>query len=322
MRIILVTPAPRGSRKGNRVTAARWAAMLRRLGHRATVVGQWDGAPCDLLVALHARKSARSIERFRSACPRRPLVVVLTGTDLYRDLATSAAARRSLELADRLIVLQPRGVDALPRLLRARARVVIQSAQPAHSARPVALAVHSRRAFDVCVIGHLRPVKDPFRAALAARLLPRSSRVRVLHLGGALSRAMARRARAEERANPRYRWFGELARWRTRRVLARSRLLVLSSRLEGGANVLSEAIAAGVPVLASRIPGSTGILGDDYPGLFEVGDTRGLAALLERAETEARFYRDLARRCRRLAPLVRPERELEAWRAIVRELGG
>jgi glycosyltransferase involved in cell wall biosynthesis len=107
--------------------------------------------------------------------------------------------------------------------------------------------------------------------------------------------------------------------WRALRVMARSRLLVITSRSEGGANVLSEALASGVPVLSSRIPGSTGLLGGDYPGLFAVGDTHGLAALFERAETDAEFRGTLATWCRRLAPLVEPAREKKAWRDLLRD---
>jgi glycosyltransferase involved in cell wall biosynthesis len=131
---------------------------------------------------------------------------------------------------------------------------------------------------------------------------------------------MADQARAEAVANPRYRWLGDRPRWQALRILARSRLLVLSSRLEGGANVLSEAIAAGVPVVASRIPGSVGLLGDDYLGYFPVGDTETLANLLDRAETDAGFYNGLRTWCRRLRPLVRPARERQTWGSLLREL--
>jgi glycosyltransferase involved in cell wall biosynthesis len=170
------------------------------------------------------------------------------------------------------------------------------------------------------VIGHLRPVKDPFRAALAARLLPSSSRIRVIQVGGAMSDGMAARARAEMAKNPRYRWMGEQPRWRTRRILARSWLSVLSSRLEGGANALSESISASVPVVASRIPGTVGILGEDYPGYFPVGDTRELKRLLIRAEADADFLNLLRSKCEELADLFEPAREQRAWKDLLGEL--
>jgi hypothetical protein len=75
-----------------------------------------------------------------------------------------------------------------------------------------------------------------------------------------------------------------------------------------------------VPVLSSRISGSIGMLGPDYPGYFEVGDTKGLAALLARAEDEPSFLADLRRRGRSLARLVSPAREREGWRRLLREM--
>lgn len=277
--------------------------------------GEWTGAACDLLVALHALKSHGSIMRFRKRHPRAALVVALTGTDLYHDLRTSARARHSLALATRLIVLQPRGIAALPSAVRAKARVIRQSAVCASRRRR-----RHAGSFEVCVLAHLRPVKDPLRAARAARRLPASSRVRVLHAGAALDAASAARARAEARANPRYAWLGPLPQGRALRLLARCRLLVLTSRLEGGANVVSEALACGVPVLSSRIEGSLGTLGAGYPGFFEVGDTRGLAALLSRAETDPSFYRRLVARCRSLARLVAPDVERRSWKRLLQEL--
>jgi putative glycosyltransferase (TIGR04348 family) len=315
LNIAIVTPARPGSAGGNRVTAERWARLLRGLGHRVTIRTAWRGEACHVLVALHARKSQSSIARFRRRNPEAPLVVVLTGTDLYHDLRTSALARRSLALATRLVVLQPRGLAALPRRFRAKTRVVRQSADC-----PRGRSAPRDGVFEVCVLAHLRPVKDPVLAARAARRLPAASRIRVLHAGAALDVKTAVRARAEARANPRYVWLGSLSPGRARRLLARCRLLVLTSRLEGGANVVSEALACGVPVLSSRIDGSVGILGADYPGFFEVGDARGLAALLWRAEIDARFYRRIASRCGRLARLVDPAAERRAWRRLLVEL--
>jgi putative glycosyltransferase (TIGR04348 family) len=285
------------------------------LGHRVALAESFSGQRCDVLIAMHARRSAESIRKFRDSRPDAPLIVALTGTDLYHDIQTNRAAQRSLEWADRLLLLQPAGVGSLPAPLRGKARVIQQSATGL--ANPSA-ALNS--VFEVAVIGHLRAVKDPFRAAFAARSLPASSRLRVVHIGAALAAAMAQRARAEMARNPRYRWIGELSPAATKRRLARARLLVLSSRMEGGANVISEAIAVGTPIVASRISGSIGLLGEDYPGYFEVGDTLSLRQLLQRAEEEPRFYRKLKRSCNALLPLVKPQRERQDWQRLMDEL--
>lgn len=315
MHILCITPVPSQSRQGNGVTARRWSRILRSLGHQVTLAQTYGGEPCDLMVALHARRSFHAIEQFRRLYPARPLIVALTGTDLYGDIKTSAEAQKSLELATRLIVLQPKGVEELPGSLHAKTRVIYQSV--VGPKRPLA---KSTSTFDVCVLGHLREVKDPFRTALASRLLPQTSRLRVLHVGKALTDDMMARAQAEIAQNTRYHWLGELKRWRARGLLARSHILVLSSKMEGGANVISEALAVPVPVLASRISGSIGLLGKDYPGYFPVGDAQALAQLLERVECDAAFYRELTARCQELAPLVHPERERASWRSLLQDL--
>ena len=315
MKIALITPVPAQSRQGNRVTALRWARILKALGHRVTIAQEYNGAPYDLMVALHARRSFAAIDRFRHLYPELPLLVALTGTDLYGDIRTSVEAQQSLELATRLIILQPRGIDELPAHLHSKVRVIYQSVPT-----PAGLPPKAKTTFDVCVLGHLRPVKDPFRAALAARLLPTTSRLRVLHVGKALSTEMAERASVEMAENPRYRWLGELPRWQALRVLARSHVLVLSSLTEGGANVISEALALGVPIVASRIAGSIGLLGEDYLGFFPVEETIALARLLEKVELEPRFYQELSAWCTRLAPLVHPAREHQTWATLLREV--
>src|SRR5262249_44491695 len=256
--------------------------------------------------------------RVRGSPPRnraKPLVVALTGTDLYRDIHASRSARESLELADLLVVLQPLGRDELPAHLRWKVRVIVQSAVPTIPRPP-----RRERSFDVCVLGHLRSEKDPFRTALALRYVPADLRVRVTHAGQAMSAALAKRARALMRHDLRYRWIGEVSRRRARLVLARSRLLVVSSRMEGGANVVSEALADQVPVLASRIPGNVGLLGPDYAGYFPVGETRALAALMSRAESDQAFFALLARRFVDGPREVAPARERAAWAEILREL--
>ena len=275
MRIGIVTPAPPDSRYGNRVTALRWAKILRRLGNRVSILQTYEGKPYDLLVALHARKSHRSIINFRRHNPAAPIVVALTGTDLYRDVRTNRLARESLNIATKIVVLQPKAIEELRPSWREKIRVIYQSVEKQQALtstrgrtirRGSNAGDRSNGSFDVCVIGHLRAVKDPFRTAMAARLLPDSSRVRVLQIGGAMTAAMANRAHKEMSVNKRYRWLGEQPQSRVRGILANSRLGVLSSRMEGGANVLSEAIAASVPILASRIDGNVGILRADYPG--------------------------------------------------------
>ena len=317
MKIRLITPYPATARNGNSITALRWRRILEELGHRVILEERYGGGRCDLMIALHARRSFPSIERFRRLHPALPLIVTLTGTDLYRDIRKNPNARKSLEWATRLIVLQAQGAVELPKRYRLKTRVIYQSA-PVLNGQPPS----TRNGFRVCVIGHMRPEKDPLRTALAARRLPASSRVQVIHIGRALSKEMAKQARAEAARNPRYRWIGELPHWKARRALAQSRLLVLTSRMEGSSNVLCEALASSVPVVASRIPGLIGTLGANYPGYFAVGNARELARLLQKAESDAGFYRRLKSHCARLRLLVDPKRERAAWMRLLQEIEG
>ncbi len=316
MKIVMVTPAPAHSRKGNRITAVRWARILRGLGHGVRVVQEYRDEPCALLIALHARRSYPSLVRYRARYPGGPLVLALTGTDLYKDLRSSDDARHALSLASRFVTLQGLAAEELPPALREKVHVIPQSVRPAGKAPR-----SNRRTFDVTVIGHLRPVKDPFLAAEASRLLPGESRVRILQIGAALEAGMESRARQEMAENPRYKWLGELPRWKTRRHLAAGRAMVLSSLMEGGANVISEAIVAGVPVLCSAIPGSMGMLGQGYPGYFPVQDASALATLLRRCESEAGYLAGLQRWVKKLAPSYTPIQEERAWRDLLSTLG-
>jgi putative glycosyltransferase (TIGR04348 family) len=299
------------------VTAERWARILRTLGHRVAIAPAHDNERCDVLVALHARRSAEAVFPYRRRFPEAPLIVALTGTDLYRDIRGSRRAKRALDAADRIVALQPLAVDELEPHLRGKLRIIYQSAKATHGQ-----VRRSRAFFDVCVAGHLRAVKDPLRAAYAARKLPENSRIRILHAGVALDATMARKAQAEETRNSRYRWLGPLSRAHTRRLIAQSRILVLSSRMEGGANVISEAVVDGTPVIASRIPGSVGLLGERYAGYFPVGDTAALARLLIRAESDSGFYRRLRSQMKRLAPLFRPAEERARWKELLAGLPG
>jgi putative glycosyltransferase (TIGR04348 family) len=313
MNLLLVSPVSPRSRTGNGVTVRRYAAIFRTLGHRVRIASECPNGTWDVLVALHARKSARAIRTFARRYPGRPIVVVLTGTDLYRDAARGRTVWRVLERADAVVTLQLRALRRIPPSLRRKAVAIVQSAS---CPRPVP-GVRNGDTLRVCVIGHLRREKDPFRTAYALRLLPRRFAIEVVHIGGILDPAYERRAEAITAREPRYRFLGDVPRTRALRVLRTSDVMVLASRMEGGANVLSEAIACGTPVFASRIDGNVGILGARYPGYFDVGDTAALARLLRRAYEDRDFLADVRRRIVARRPLVSPKRERASWRRLL-----
>ena len=313
MKIVLITPALPRSRSGNRATATRWKNILTELGHRVDVKVDFAGGRYDAMIALHAWRSAASIRRFHTQFPGCPLIVALTGTDIYKFIRSSPQSTLySIRAADQLVTLHDLAALAIPEEYRDKVSVIHQSAKPV-----MRKPARRKSSFNVCVIGHLREEKDPLRAAYAARRLPAESRIRIRQYGRAHTPVWAERAEQEMRGNPRYRWFGEVPHWQVRRVYATADVMVLSSRMEGGANVISEACVAGLPVIASDIAGSVGLLGEGYPGYYATGDTRELRDLLLRAEADRTWLGKLQTACQGKAGLFSYAREKSRWRTLM-----
>ncbi|NIC43293.1 selenoneine biosynthesis selenosugar synthase SenB [Aquabacterium sp. A08] len=320
--LCLVTPALADANNGNWQTARRWARLLAG-AFRVHVVPQWPDAggaatAADVLLALHARRSAASIAAWVEACPGRPLVVALTGTDLYRDIAVDADAQRSLALATRLIVLQEQAPADVPAAWRDKCRVVFQS-----STRRATLpktAAHLR----AVAVGHLRDEKWPQTLFEAARLLHPGEGILIDHIGQALDPALGEQARATAAACPHYRWLGGLPHAAARQRIQRAHVLVHPSRMEGGAHVVMEAVLCGTPVLASRVPGNVGMLGEGYAGYFPPGDAPALVAWLRRCRAgigaSDGVLAHLQAQCAQRAALFEPAAERAALRAVIDEL--
>lgn len=321
--VLIVSPALASANNGNWQTAWRWSQMLRPT-FATTIAQSWNGEPFDVMLALHARRSAASIARWAQAkevaLDAPGLGVVLTGTDLYGDIHTDALAQASLVYAQQLVVLQECGPEALPMALRHKARVIFQSTttQP-----PVEKSPHQLRAV---MVGHLRDEKSPQTLFAAAHLLQDQADLFIDHIGEALDADLGAQAQACAAACPHYRWLGGMAHAATRRAIQRAHVLVHASRMEGGAHVVMEAVCSGTPVLASRIAGNVGMLGADYAGYFEHGDAQGLANLLLRCRANQRpldpLHQQLQTQCALRAPLFAPQREQAALLALVRELQG
>jgi putative glycosyltransferase (TIGR04348 family) len=316
--LCIVTPALADANNGNWQTARRWARLLS--GHyRVRVTREWlPGDRGDVLLALHARRSATSVAAWAGAHPDRPLVLALTGTDLYRDIGTDGDARRSLSLAHRLIVLQEQGPLALPEALRDKCRVVFQS-----GTRRQTLAKTTTHLRAV-MVGHLRDEKWPQTLFEAARLLRADEGIHIDHIGAALDPALGEAAQATALACPHYRWLGGLPHAATRARIQRAHVLVHTSRMEGGAHVLMEAVLCGTPVLASRIDGNVGMLGTGYGGCFPSGDAPALVQGLRECRAglgePAGRLATLQAQCEARAPLFDPRTEQAALLALLHGL--
>jgi putative glycosyltransferase (TIGR04348 family) len=308
--ICIVTPTLADAHGGNWQTAKRWADML-AANYRVELTDRWAGGDAAVLIALHARRSADSVRSWSTQKHGRPVIVVLTGTDLYRDIHVDANAQESLHLADRLIVLQEQGIDALPSQHRAKASVCFQST-PKQETLP-----KTSRHMRALMVGHLRAEKDPDTFFGAARALAGRADIFLDHVGAALDEHWARKARATADSCPRYRWLGLLSHGVTRGRIRQAHVLVHPSRIEGGAHVVMEAVRSGTPVLAARIPGNVGMLGQDYKGYFEAGDVVALSDLLSRCRDEPSLLPELNRMCAARSPLFEPAREKAALLAIL-----
>ncbi len=325
-RILIVSPALANANNGNWQTAWRWSRMLRH-EFQVDIAQEWDGSAFDVMLALHARRSADSIGRWAeskgSAANVPGLGVVLTGTDLYRDIQNDALAQRSLVLAQKLVVLQELGIQSLDVALRGKAQCIFQSTATRQTLQK------PNRFLRAVMVGHLRDEKSPQTLFAAARLVQDRPDIFIDHIGEPLDAELAQQARATALACSNYRWLGGLPHEATRRRIQSAHLLVHASKMEGGAHVVMEAVCSGTPVLASKINGNVGMLGATYPGYFEHGDAKGLANLLIRVRehqtnppqnAKANFYAQLQHHCETRAPLFAPRTEQSALIQLVRDL--
>jgi putative glycosyltransferase (TIGR04348 family) len=295
-RISIITPALAEANNGNWQTAKRWSFFLDKT-YKIEVSKTIDTnlVLFDALIALHARRSASAIKDFSTT--NKPIIVVLTGTDLYGDTPDHFEVRESLELAHRIVVLQDDALKLVPQQFRSKTEVIYQSAAVR---KP---GPFRQRTFDIAFVGHLRSVKDPMTVLRAMALL-KTPEIRLIHVGKTdefateFSRASASDLRIASK--------GPMPHTETRQILGKCRLMVISSIMEGGANVVIEALTNETPVIASRMSGNIGMLGTDYPGYFEVGDHQGLANLIQRCVEDRSFLNLLreygARRSSRFYP--------------------
>ncbi|MEN9930623.1 MAG: hypothetical protein RL604_870 [Pseudomonadota bacterium] len=292
----------------------RWQGFLKKLGHQVEISNHWSGENTDVLIALHAYRSHASIAQFRKIYPHRPIILIMTGTDLYRDMPSHPEVLKSMEMVDAIVILQSAALMMIPKHLQIKTHVIYQST------KSVKRKVLLKKSFLISVIGHLRPEKDPFCTPESLKYLRPESKIQVLHLGKAMSPEMKSLAKAYNKELKNYQWLDELSHSETLQQLSRSHLMVISSLMEGGAHVVTEAIAIGVPVIASDIPGNRGLLGDDYPGYYPVGDAKALALMLQKAEFEPSFYKSLEAHIKKRVRYAQPSAEKRSIKSLTESL--
>jgi putative glycosyltransferase (TIGR04348 family) len=308
--ICIISPALAAANNGNWQTAKRWQHML-ATDYHVEIMLQWDGKPFDAMLALHARRSADSIAQWAAKFPEKLIVLALTGTDLYRDIAVDPLAQQSLKLAHQLIVLQDMGPKSLPAEFQSKCQVIFQSTPRRQSVQKTTQKLRA------LMVGHLRSEKSPETYFAAARALAQRSDIVLDHIGAPLDADLGKLARRLAAEVPSYRYLAEQAHSQTRARIARAHVLVHPSRMEGGAHVVMEAVMSGTPVLASRIDGNVGMLGEGYDGYFPWGDVQALVNLLLRCKNEPQFLDHLNKQCALRSPLFEPRAEQAALLQIV-----
>ena len=316
--MVLPEDAPVGS--GNRVSAGRWSAMLRAGGHRVRELeapGQHaDYAGLDLWIGLHAERSSSSLDLALTRAPGLRAITVLTGTDLNREGGPSESTQDQLDRSNRLVILNKSARRLVPEPLQDRVRYLPQVPTGIDP-----IPVRQAPTATLAMLGHLRPVKDPEVVLRALENLPRGLGLRVLHAGKPLC-AELEQACLNASRNPSlpYQYLGPVDRTAALGILAESQGLLLPSRSEGGASVLSEALLTGRAVISSDAPGITSFLPDDYSGTFAIGDDRQLGERLERFATDAEWRHQLTELCASAGEQLRGFDEARGWLELVCEL--
>jgi len=172
--------------------------------------------------------------------------------------------------------------------------------------------------FRIAVVAHLRAEKDPLRTVAALAHLPGKA-MEVVQIGNSLDEWFGKEAQAWAAREPRYRLLGGLSHRQALGWMAKSHVLVVSSAMEGGANVIAEAARIGTPVLASRVAGNVGMLGESYPGYYPLADDAALSLLLDRAASDGRFYASLKKALAKRRQLFAPAAERASLARVLRE---
>lgn len=314
--VTIATPAQADANNGNWRTAHRWQQLL---VNDYDVIVQGDSSAkisptTDILIALHARRSASIIHDFRAAYPDKPIIVVLTGTDLYRDLPDNLDAQQSLKNATVLIVLQEDAIAHIPLQHRHKTHIIFQSAKPLLPAKK------QRDKLNCVVVGHLRDEKDPTTILNTFDHLSSDANIHILHIGAPLDPKLGAVSQSKMAEDARYHWVGGLPHGLTRAAIKRAHVLIHPSIMEGGANVIVEAIVSGTPVLASKMSGNVGMLGREYAGYFPVGDAKALADLITRCLHNPNFLLRLKTEATARAKLFFPEAERAALKRVINSL--
>lgn len=312
MHILASSAYPLSSPKGNSITAKRIASLLSSAGHTAEAINTDMPPEADVMIALHATKTLAASRRFKTQCPNGKLIIYLTGTDLYKDQPTNNPEfYEALNLADTLVISQPASLDSIPNCYKEKTHLV-----PASVMLPPEKHVSSPPSSSIALVGHLRPVKNPFLMNQALDQLTDLD-VHAYTLGAALEPNMITEVNLWQQKDHRFQWLDDVEHAEALSWMRQVDFTLNTSHSEGGSNAVTESIVLGTPVLASRIEGNVGLLGRDYLGYFEPGNSSELAKLINKALTDQNFSEQLTQQIKELQPRFATQKETEGWLSII-----
>jgi glycosyltransferase involved in cell wall biosynthesis len=306
--ILINSAYPLSSPKGNSITAKRIAKLLTQAGHAAQAINTDMPPPADAMISLHATKTLAASKRFKVHSPNAKLIIYLTGTDLYREQTNNNPEfQEALILADVLVVGQRASLASIPADFQDKSHFV-----PASVLLPSLKKVSPPPSPSLALIGHLRPVKNPFLMNIALVELV-ELKLDAFTLGAALEPSMLADAEAWQLADSRFHWLDDVPYTEALSWIEQVDFTLNTSHSEGGSNSVAESIVLGTPVLASKIEGNVGMLGDDYLGYFEPNNASSLARLIQRSITDHSFHKKLLQQIAELQENFLPEKEVAGW---------
>ena len=317
MNLLLILPPSSANSSGNLVTAKRWAEIITSFGHSVEISSNssLSNSSCDIAIFLNAYKSKNLVQRLSADSKKPVIVIAITGTDLHSTDEKLGESLENLQKADFIVAINPHSLTLLPNSLQNKSVLIYQSANVSNKHRDIRPIVRK-----AVILSHIRREKNPLLVDEALDLLDESLPIEVNHFGAALDTQLSTLVGRASETNPRYKWHGEIDHHKALDELVESDLLIITSRVEGAPAVVSESVAAGIPILASNISTLVGLLGDEYPGYFEVDSASSLASQINRCVTDENFYRSLKASTAELKEKFAPSTERKSWARFLSDL--
>lgn len=288
----------------------RLRRVSEKLGFEASVVPEnYQHEANTAAIFLQAVDSQPGLRRAKAAGAK--TVLILTGSDINVHLKGDEARKAEIfSTCDVIVCMHPLIKRKVPKQFQDQLHFIRQSFDD--SAQPATARL--TKAFSY--VANIRRIKRPETVLRAADFL-RDTDLEIVHAGGVWGEEYSCWPNYNGLPHAQnYRWLGGQTHAESLALIGSSRATIVASEAEGGSNVLSEAIVLGTPVITSNNECCVGLLGSNYPGIFDIGDSRGLSELIRRAAFDEDFYSDLVARTSELRSGFTFDTEVAAWREV------